>query len=324
LRLTALSRPRVVSCAVCQLRSTPKIVFYMTVRNPQTWSGLLSCLVSSDFELRRTALEDVNTLLVNNFEAAMSLSRLRGWQSWLFDILTDLPRSGAAFNKREPYKSVYAFTLNCFALINAQWLLRVRDPDFGSVIRSSLEKLHAFAGYTNASQHIAHVMLLSLCNVLAKQHKDFHSADDQHFQWVCTLQCVRPLPIARLHAQAADTATSVVLLLLLLLRPLLLCASIRRICGRCAQWCGGSSSAQRTGARPTAHRTARRCPPHSLPTRTALCSPLRHHSAPRRQPAALLLQRTANHRPLREGAAALRQVSNSDHYCARRRQSAPL
>jgi hypothetical protein len=46
-----------------QLDVTPKVNFYMLVRNPQTWQGLFSCLTGCDMTIRKSALEDVNTLL---------------------------------------------------------------------------------------------------------------------------------------------------------------------------------------------------------------------------------------------------------------------
>jgi hypothetical protein len=78
----------------------------------------------------------------------MSLSKRSGWQTWLFPILTDLPR--AEYSGREPLKSIYAFTLNSFALIHTQYMLR--EKTFAATIKGSLQALHAFAGHVSVSR----------------------------------------------------------------------------------------------------------------------------------------------------------------------------
>ncbi len=82
-----------------------------------------------------------------SYHNARSLSGRSGWQSWLLAVITDLPRLEVMANK-EPAKSIFAFTMNAFALIHIQYMLQSKDA--AAIIKNSLKELHTFAGHVRA------------------------------------------------------------------------------------------------------------------------------------------------------------------------------
>ncbi len=66
--------------------------FYMPVMHHLAWSPIFYCMQESDMEIRKAALEDVNTLLHENFRNAKSIVRCPQWQAWIYVLLCDIPR----------------------------------------------------------------------------------------------------------------------------------------------------------------------------------------------------------------------------------------
>jgi hypothetical protein len=56
------------------------------------WAPIFHCMQESDMEIRKQALEDVNTLLHDNFKNAKSIVRTNNWQAWVYLLLCDVPR----------------------------------------------------------------------------------------------------------------------------------------------------------------------------------------------------------------------------------------
>jgi hypothetical protein len=149
---------------------------------PAIWS----CMEGSDMDTRATALEDVNALLYNSYTNSSTLATLDGWQSWLYALLVDVPKQ-----KEKVHKSVYAYTLNVFSNIHAEYFFKSKvyhnfpflllilvtdlccNKDFADLLWQSLQRLHALAGFTDESRHIASVVLYSMTNKVKSQVQMF-------------------------------------------------------------------------------------------------------------------------------------------------------
>jgi len=137
--------------------------FYMPALHHLAWAPIFHCMQESDMEIRKQALEDVNTLLHDNFKNAKSIVRSPQWQAWIYLLLCDIPRH----QQTATHKTVYAFLLNTITLIHYSYF--AEDPDFYAVVCDSLQSLHLFAGLNNASAKVAHTILLALINKISSQ-----------------------------------------------------------------------------------------------------------------------------------------------------------
>lgn len=149
------------------------VSFYMPVHNPSTWQALLVALKISDFPTRKAALEDVNTILHDNFENCRSLRRNEKWQSWIYEILTDVPKNK---NADAVLKTVFAYCINVVTLIHYQYFMK--KPYFAEVLMSSLYRLHNFGASSSECQRVGGTMLAALSSKLGAQHKNFSSDKD--------------------------------------------------------------------------------------------------------------------------------------------------
>ncbi len=116
------------------------IAFFMSVLHHELWRVIFAVAHESDMDTRRVALEDVTTLLHENMKNARSIVKTRGWQNWIYLLLTDVPRN----DQTKTHKQVYGFLLNALTLIHHSYFHE--SAEFVDLLADSLQSLHLFAG----------------------------------------------------------------------------------------------------------------------------------------------------------------------------------
>jgi len=151
-----------------EVDKVPTITFYLPIMHHESWQAIFNCMQESDFEVRKSALEDVNTLLHDSFKNARSLERTAAWQTWIYQLLCDIPRK-----QNRTQKTVYGYVLNSITLVHYAYFME--SPHFHETICDSLNHLHMYAGFNYASAQVAQTVLLALINKLTAQKNSLTS-----------------------------------------------------------------------------------------------------------------------------------------------------
>jgi hypothetical protein len=155
------------------------VAFYMPVINKSVWAALFGCMKESSFETRKTTLEDINTILHDNFDNCTSLCASKNWQEQIFSLFTDIPKTKAA----DPtIKTVFAYCINVLTLVHFQYFMKSRD--FYQILSSTLYALHQFGGSNLEGQQVGTVLLSALSSKLASQRKQFSHTSFKNMEWV--------------------------------------------------------------------------------------------------------------------------------------------
>ena len=112
---TVSSRSLTVVVRWLQLDKRELIFFYMQVQHSSLWRGIFSAMENSDFVVRQTALEEVNTLLHDSIWNAKSIAFNKEWQFMLFKLMCDLPRHGqtSSYHMTFMYLPTADFRMRC-------------------------------------------------------------------------------------------------------------------------------------------------------------------------------------------------------------------
>eukprot|EP00808_Paulinella_micropora_P016283 g16184.t1 len=162
------------------------VAFYMPVVNKSVWSALFGCMSKCDFETRKITLEDINTILHDNFDNCASLRTIDKWQDLVYNLFTDIPKTKAA----DPtVKTVFAYCINVLTLVHFQYFMK--STLFYQVLRDALYSLHMFGGSNLEGQQVGTVLLSALCSKLASRRKAFSSVSYKNMEWVNLKQLTR-------------------------------------------------------------------------------------------------------------------------------------
>ncbi len=155
-----------------------EIVFFIPVKQWFVWRALLGCLKDSDFSIRKQALQDVNTILHDNFDNCKLLCRDNKWQRHIFPVFTDILKTQKA---EDPVKSCFAYAINALTLVHFQFFMK--DAGLEQVLANTLYMLHQFGGSTNEGQEVASTILGALVSKLTSQYRLFSGSDRDTFEW---------------------------------------------------------------------------------------------------------------------------------------------
>jgi hypothetical protein len=140
---------------------------------------LLRCLAYSDYELRKLALQDLNTMLLTNSAAVAQFTQIPHYHQLLFSLLGDLAREN---KQAEPVKSLYALTIHIILSIWRDFFFT--RENCASQLHLTLEKLHFCADYNAESRAVANSLLYSFAMKLSALKTSFHQGDYTGREWL--------------------------------------------------------------------------------------------------------------------------------------------
>jgi hypothetical protein len=146
--------------------------------NPQALRALFFALKGSDFDLRRSALEDLNTTLIGSTANCNALQDSKSWQDWVWNLLTDIPKE----KQDEKAKKLYGYAMNVFAVVHFQSY--TQNEQFYSQVCDTLDSLYQFGGPSHQTYEVGRVVLLSIVNKLKASKKLFQTDDHTGVQWM--------------------------------------------------------------------------------------------------------------------------------------------
>jgi hypothetical protein len=142
------------------LDSDVVITFNMEVYQCRLWKGLFGAMQGSLFVIRKAVLEEINTLLHNNFRVAQSIAWAKSWPQFLCGLLTDIPDQRNSLEKE-----VYGYTIMIFTLIHYEYFKQSKA--LHKLICNTLGQVIAFSGLNDRSCAIARTLLSTLCSKVA-------------------------------------------------------------------------------------------------------------------------------------------------------------
>jgi len=162
------------------------VAFYNPVWNESCWKPLFGCLCGTDFKLRKTALEDITTILHDNIENCRTLqnaplSSSTVWQDWVFNVMTDIPKTKK--HEDETVRTAFAYCVNVLTMVHYEEFLQADGEAWLKLMTSSFAALHSFAGATAEGAQVGSILLGSLVSKLASNKKMFAVSDYNSREW---------------------------------------------------------------------------------------------------------------------------------------------
>lgn len=179
-----LSKPEDVACH--DLKAL-RIGFHVKVQQPATWLPIFACLCNTDFDMRLKILQDINTVLIDNYANARSIMAHKGWQKWIFALLIDL---GSEEAKTEPVKTLFQFVLN--VPTTCLMLDMLKSPDFKRELISFFDELYLYGGQTMNCIKLASNAMFVLVQKVSSNKGDFRDfevpeaedeEEDKQYEW---------------------------------------------------------------------------------------------------------------------------------------------